>query len=289
MVPQRVRDWLVQAGYGGVKTARPVGGGCINNGMQVQTERGESFFLKTNSHAPAELFARETEGLEELRLPGGQAVPGLPRVPHVFVHGADFLLLEDLAPAARQADYWPAFGRQLAALHNCCAPQFGFHHDNYIGSTPQPNPWTADGFEFFGEQRLLFQARLAQQRGLLGSGETAKVERLAARLPQLLPAQPASLLHGDLWTGNALSDAHGAPAIIDPAAHYGWAEAELAMTALFGSFPPAFYRAYLEVRPLETGFEGRYDVYNLYHLLNHLNLFGAGYLGQVASILRHYA
>jgi fructosamine-3-kinase len=111
---------------------------------------------------------------------------------------------------------------------------------------------------------------------------------LAARLPQLVPQQPASLLHGDLWSGNAISDRHGAPAIIDPAVYYGWAEAELAMTALFGAFAESFYQAYQEMRPLESGWRERFDIYNLYHLLNHLNLFGESYLGEVRAILRRY-
>jgi hypothetical protein len=163
------------------------------------------------------------------------------------------ILLLDLAPTLA-GGLLPAF--KTAALHNCRAPQFGFHHDNYIGSTPQPNPWTSDGFEFFGEQRLLFQARLAQRRGLLGSGETAKVERLAARLPQLLPAQPASLLHGDLWTGNALSDMHGAPAITG--VRQGWAEL-FGDDRLFGSFRRAGTRS----TPAGAGLR-RYDLYNLH-------------------------
>jgi fructosamine-3-kinase len=265
-----------------VTANRPVGGRCINHGARLQTTSGQSFFLKTNQNCPAELFEREAEGLEALHTADG------PRVPQPYLHGMGFLLLEDLAPAPRSADYWPRFGRELAGLHHHIHTQFGFPHDNYIGSTPQPNPWINDGYAFFGEQRLLFQARLAQRRGLLGSSEINQVERLAARLPALVPAQPASLIHGDLWSGNAISGPHGEPAIIDPAPHYGWAEAELAMTALFGSFPDSFYQAYQEVRPLEPGTHDRFPLYNLYHLLNHLNLFGEGYLGEVLGILKKY-
>jgi fructosamine-3-kinase len=234
------------------------------------------------------MFALEAEGLEELRAPGGQPLAGGPRLPQPFLSGPDFLLLEDLKPAPRAPNYWISFGRQLARLHGCTRPQFGFHHDNYIGSTPQPSPWTGDGYSFFSEHRLLFQARLAQKRGLLGKAGLLQVERVADRLPGLVPPQPASLIHGDLWSGNALTDSTGNPAIIDPAAYYGWAEAELAMTALFGSFPDVFYRAYHEVRPLEKGFRDRFPIYNLYHMLNHLNLFGTGYLGGVLSILSRY-
>jgi fructosamine-3-kinase len=283
MLPEAVNSWLEAQGYGRVTASRPVGGGCINNGARLETASGRTFFLKTNSRAPADMFAREAEGLDALQVSDG------PRVPRPYLVGEQFLLLEDLVPARRRQDYWQTFGRCLAALHNHINPRFGFDHDNYIGSTPQPNAWMQDGYQFFAERRLLFQANLAGRRGLLDSEGVRQVESLAARLPGLVPRQPASLIHGDLWSGNAVSDEGGAPAIIDPAAHYGWAEAELAMTALFGAFPPEFYQAYQEVHPLAGGFQTRFDLYNLYHLLNHLNLFGSGYLGQVRAILRRYA
>lgn len=282
MVPEEVKNWLQEKSYGEIRSVRPVSGGCINNGARLQTEGGEVFFLKTNSRTPEDMFAREAEGLGALRVSDG------PRVPEPFLAGRDFLLLEDLKPASRRSDYWPEFGRQLAALHNHTNSQFGFPHDNYIGSTPQPNPWTEDGHKFFAEHRILFQARLAQRSGLLDQSDVRQAEKIARRLPEMVPQQPASLIHGDLWSGNALTDNQGGPAIIDPAAHYGWAEAELGMTALFGSFPDSFYQAYREVNPIEAGFRSRFDIYNLYHLLNHLNLFGRGYLGQVQSILKRY-
>ena len=167
--------------------------------------------------------------------------------------------------------------------------RFGFAHSNFIGSTPQVNPWTVDGNQFFAEHRLHYQAKLAQKNGLLDTYDFRQVEVLCQRLPELVPPQAASLIHGDLWSGNAITDFTGAPAIIDPAVHYGWAEAELAMTSLFGAFPDDFYSAYREVFSLETGFRQRFPIYNLYHLLNHLNLFGAGYLSQVRSVLHRFA
>lgn len=282
MIPAKASDWLAEQGFGAVTQNRAVGGGCINHGARLETRSGKTFFLKTNRSTPADMFAREAEGLQALRVADG------PRVPEPYVWGPDFLLLEDLSPAGRQPDYWPEFGRGLAALHNHTNDRFGFPHDNYIGSTPQPNTWRADGCEFFTGERLLFQARLAQVNGLLTKDQARSVERLAARLPELVPVQPPALIHGDLWSGNAIADESGRPAIIDPAAHYGWAEAELGMTTLFGSFPAVFYEAYQEVHPLEPGWRERLPLYNLYHLLNHLNLFGAGYLGQVLAVLRRY-
>ena len=279
MIPEKVHTWLKENGYGERLSLKPVGGGCINNGMVIETSQGQTFFLKTNRQAPADMFAREAEGLVALSIPGG------PRLPRLLLWDKDFLLLEDLAPAPRRLNYWPEFGRQLATLHSHTSPKFGFEHNNYIGSTPQLNPWTENGYEFFCEYRLLFQAGLAHKRGLLTADEIRKAENLGARLQEMLPEQPASLIHGDLWSGNAITDSRGEPAIIDPAAHFGWAEAELAMTSLFGAFPESFFNAYQEIRPLERGFRERFPIYNLYHLLNHLNLFGFGYINQVKTIL----
>lgn len=282
MIPDAVHHWCLENGLGAITGSRSVGGGCINSGAVLSTASGATLFLKTNRSTPADIFQREAEGLDALRQPGG------PVVPEVFLAGEGFILLKDLKPAPQTRDYWVLFGQQLAALHGHTHEQFGFAQDNYIGGTPQPNAWDEDGFRFFAEKRLLFQAELARNRQLLNAHEVHQVERLAARLPELLPAQPASLIHGDLWSGNALTNELGAPAIIDPAAHYGWAEAELGMTALFGGFPAVFYEAYQEARPLPTGLQQRLPLYNLYHLLNHLNLFGSGYHGQVTAVLHRY-
>ncbi len=281
-LPPPVNDWLAENDHGESVAVEPVSGGCINNGARLTTASGATFFIKQNSEAPADMFQREAEGLRALAQAEGPIVPE----PHLA--GKTFLLMQDLAPAPRAEGYWQSFGRQLAALHQQQADRFGFDHDNYIGSTRQPNPWTEDGHQFFAQERLLFQAQLAQDNQLLESAEVARIENLAERLPELIPEQPASLLHGDLWSGNAISDSRGEPALIDPAAHYGWAEAELAMTTLFGRFPGAFYRAYEEVRSLARGWQERLPLYNLYHLLNHLNLFGRSYLSQVQSVLRRF-
>ncbi len=239
-------------------------------------------FLKTNHQTPPDMFVREAEGLRALETPDGL------HIPQVYLVGETFILMEDLRPAARAHDYWVTFGRQLALLHRQTGGQFGFEQSNYLGSTPQPNPWTRDGYEFFAQHRLLYLADLARNKGLLDERAFRRVELLAGKLSAWIPPQPPSLIHGDLWAGNALTDAHGKPALIDPATHYGWAEAELGMTRLFGGFPEAFYRAYVEARPLEPGWEERLPLYNLYHLLNHLYLFGRGYHDQVMQVLKRY-
>lgn len=282
MIPDEVRDWLQVGGYNSILSTKPVGGGCINNGMVLETISGKTFFLKTNGNSPEDMFAREAEGLKILNVDDG------PRIPIPYLWRPGFILMEDLASTSREQDYWSNFGRKLACLHQHSMDRFGFPHDNYIGSTPQVNPWTEDGYEFFGQSRLTFQAHLAHEAGLLNQEELDAVENLVDHLPEIIPVQPASLIHGDLWGGNAITGPNGEPALIDPAVHYGWAEAELAMTTLFGSFPGLFYQAYQEVRPLEVGYQQRFPIYNLYHLLNHLNLFGMGYLGQVRSVLKRF-
>lgn len=280
MIPQEVVDWLGENGYGEVLSSRSVGGGCINNGQTIRSSSGESFFLKTNPSAPIDMFACEASGLAALRIEGG------PVIPQPFLVGNNFLLMEDLEPGQRKKNYWEKFGQQLAAVHSVTNQSFGLDQDNYIGSTPQPNPWTEDGYEFFSIHRLMYMAEMAARRGLLSINILKEVEKVTQRLRVLVPAQPASLLHGDLWSGNATTNHDGDPAIIDPAVHYGWAESELAMTTLFGSFSDRFYAAYEEIRPLDQGYRERYPIYNLYHLLNHVNLFGSGYVASVVSSLK---
>lgn len=283
MIPAAVQNWCEKNGWGQIIATQPVAGGCINNGMRLTTSSGGSIFLKINPNVPADFFEKESVGLRVLNVPGG------PRVPKVYLSGAHYLLLEDLQPAPRRRDYWQQFGQQLAALHNVTNPQFGFQHNNYIGTTLQINSWTTDGYTFFAEHRLGYQIALARQKNRITPEDARQIERIAARLPEFIPEQPASLLHGDLWNGNLLTDSAGSPALIDPATHYGWAEADLAMTALFGGFEDEFYEAYQRARPLEPGLWERVPIYNLYHLLNHVNLFGGGYLAQVKTILRRFA
>jgi len=278
-IPNTVTDWLRAQGWGEVTGAAPLSGGDISVVRRLTLSAGRSVVLKTNADAPPSFFADEAEGLSALRVPAG------PRVPKVLLVAAAFVLLEDLRPAPPAADFWPALSQTLAALHRTPSPKFGFTGDNFIGATPQPNPWTANGHEFFAEQRLRFQARLAFDAGHLPAADLARLERLCAALPERVPAQPPALLHGDLWRGNVICDAQGQPALIDPAAHWGWAEAEIGLTVLFGGFPEAFYDAYTAAFPLAPGWRERLPIYNLYHLLNHLNLFGGGYGAQVQATL----
>lgn len=283
-LPLDVERYLESQGWGRVSHVQAAAGGCINDGRVLSTTSGPRLFLKQNRASPAGMFAREAEGLSALH-----AAAGGPRVPVPYLAGDDFLLLEYLEPARPAPNYWTAFAQRLARLHAGAADRFGFAHDNYIGSTPQPNTWQDDGYEFFAEQRLRFQGRLARQRGLLDERSWRRLDQLAGRLEHLIPAQPPSLIHGDLWSGNVIPGPGGEACLIDPAAHYGWAEADLAMLSLFGQPPAEFYTAYEAERPLAPGYRERFDLYNLYHLLNHLNLFGGSYRGSVEGILAAYS
>lgn len=280
-LPQAVADYCRANGFGSIHRATPLGGGCINNASRLDTDNGP-LFLKVNRHTPPDMFEREAEGLDAL------AAPKAIRVPAALCFGPDFILQEFVEPGPRRSDFWETLGAQLAAMHNHTSPRFGFPHDNYIGSTPQINTWETDGFTFFAEHRLRFQAELARRNGLLDAASCQLLMTLSNRLPDLVPAQPASLIHGDLWSGNIHTGPDGEPVLIDPAAYYGWAEAELAMMTLFGSPSDSFFRAYESVRSLAPGYEKRFDLYNLYHLLNHLNLFGGSYLGSVRAIVKRY-
>ncbi|MGA2821197.1 MAG: fructosamine kinase family protein [Anaerolineales bacterium] len=281
-LPDSLKNYLTREAWGGVAHLEPLSGGCISNALRLETQRGPVCLLKINSRAPRDMFVREAEGLEALVVPGG------PRLPRVYAYDQHWILLEFVASVSRKLHFAERLGEQLARLHATTGPGFGFEHDNYLGATPQPNRWTLDGYSFFAEQRLSYQARLALQRGLLSVEEVQTVERIADRLPLLIPEQPASLLHGDLWGGNVIVGPEGEPVLIDPAAHYGWAEAELAMTSLFGGFDPTLYSAYEATRALAPDYRERFPLYNLYHLLNHLNLFGSAYHAQVSAVLRRY-
>jgi protein-ribulosamine 3-kinase len=228
-------------------------------------------FRKEDAPPRADAFAAEADGLDALR-------PQI-RVPQVLdrgIHnGKAFIVLEHL-DLKRGGDF-AQLGAMLAALHRQTGPRFGWARDNYIGLTPQQNGWRDDWVEFWREHRMRPQVALAKQNGF--AVEMPRLAVLENHRPQ------ASLLHGDLWSGNAGFTAEG-PVVFDPAVYYGDRETDLAMTELFGGFPQEFYRAYNEAFPLPEGYEQRKQLYNLYHLLNHLNIFGGGYLSQVKATLR---
>ena len=281
-LPPEVIQWLAERGEGKLISSDSVGGGCIHQTSRLRTSAGGHYFLKTNLEPQPGIFFAEAAGLEVLRIPAG------PTIPAVCLVGEEFLLLEDLQPAPRRRDFWPDYGRKLARIHLQKSPRFGFGEDNYIGSSPQLNAWMNNGLDFFRERRLEPQIRWGRDRGLLTPPDLSLCEELLGKLEEIIPEQPPVLLHGDLWSGNLITDRVGSPALIDPAVYYGWAEADLAMTDLFGRYPDAFYDAYNDLNPLQPGYRERFSLYNLYHLLNHLNLFGLSYLAGVREVLRAY-
>jgi fructosamine-3-kinase len=256
----------------GIESAQAVSGGCIYDCYRV-TVAGKLRFLKINDARYADAFSAEADGLAALRNAGLRAPEPLAQG---VAGGQAYLLLEFLELEGR-GDF-AALGRMLAEAHRKPGPRFGWQRDNYIGSTPQQNGWCDDWAEFWRERRLRPQLELAKSRGF-DLGKVVLDAVLENHKPQ------SSLLHGDLWSGNAGFTADG-PVVFDPAVYYGDREADLAMTELFGGFPREFYDAYNNAWPLEAGYAQRKHFYNLYHLLNHLNLFGGGYLGQVKAALR---
>jgi len=248
---------------------------------------GAGVFRKSGPASSLAMFEAEAEGLREL------AATGTVRVPEVVdvgvASGSAFIEMERLELAPPDGDCASLFGRQLADLHRVTAREFGWTRDNTIGLTPQLNPRTADWVEFLVEHRLRFQLELARKNG--HDGELQRLgERVLAGVPELFReySPSPSLLHGDLWSGN-WAKADGAPVTFDPAVYYGDREADLAMTRLFGGFPQAFYEAYEKAWPLAPGHEQRNTLYQLYHMLNHLNLFGSGYRARTMQMLRELA
>ena len=258
-----------------------VGGGCINRAMRVN-HGGQTYFVKLNDAAHADMFAAEARGLRELR--DSYSL----RVPEPLCYGADaqsaWLVLEDLALGGSGDP--AALGRGLAAMHRATREYFGWERDNTIGSTPQINTREGDWAVFWREHRLRFQLDLAERHGY-GGYLRARGERLLIAFAQLFAGYrpAASLLHGDLWSGNYAYTSGGEPVIFDPAVYYGDRETDIAMTELFGGFGRTFYAAYRETWPLDEGYAVRKTLYNLYHVLNHLNLFGGGYLSQAQGMI----
>ena len=259
--------------YLGAQSAAPVAGGCIHRCYRATID-GAARFVKVNEARFADVFAAESEGLAALRAAGVRA----PQPTRHGSHGKHaFLVMEFLE--LRPSGNWAELGRMLAKQPRHHGPCFGWARDNYIGTTPQRNARHDDWCGFFAECRLTPQLRLAQGNGFRLEAAKQVIDVLAQHQPQ------PSLLHGDLWSGNAAFLADGAPVLFDPAVYYGDREADLAMTELFGGFPREFYAAYEAAYPLPAGYELRKHLYNLYHLLNHLNLFGGGYLAQVKATL----
>jgi len=262
----------------------PLGGGSISTAYKAELLDNSLVFIKVSPQFP-DMFVKEANGLRELEK--AKAI----RIPQVFYANEEILILEylpSLSPSNRK-QFFEEFGRQFAEMHRYSNSLFGFYEDNYIGSTPQKNtPHMTSWREFYWQNRLLFQFHLAEQNGYVDSSLRKYFSQLEKKLTDIIldDGEPPALLHGDLWGGNYLCTTNDTPVIIDPAVYYGHREADLGMTLLFGGFSEPFYSAYNEVYPLQTGWQKRMEVYKLYHLFNHLNLFGEGYYGQVVDTMK---
>jgi fructosamine-3-kinase len=269
---------------------QPLSGGCNHRVELVELADGRRYCVKSNRDA-GDIFSQEAYGLKAIEQVGRLATPEVIAV-EMLGPNEQCLVMEAIVQTQPARDFWNHFGSQLAEHHrHGHGRRFGWSSDNYLGLTPQKNEGRESWVAFFGECRLRVQLRLARNRGL-GSAELFRAsERLLDRLERWLgqeEPQP-SLLHGDLWSGNYLVGADGHAVVIDPAVYYGSREAELAMPLLFGGFPKEFFDAYCETWPLDEGWSERVELYKLYHLLNHLNLFGSGYLDSCLEIVKRFA
>jgi protein-ribulosamine 3-kinase len=261
---------------------RPVSGGDISAAWRLATSNGD-LFVKTGPLSVFDMFTAEAEGLAEIS--ASETV----RVPEVIATGQDeataFLVLEWIELEVGDVAVERRLGEQMAEMHRASADRYGWHRDNSIGLTPQHNPWSDSWVDFYREHRLAYQLQLAAESGFTGELQDCG-SRLLKRLPVYFEsvAPEVSLLHGDLWGGN-WGCSGGKPLIFDPAVYYGDRETDLAMTRLFGGFGAAFYEAYESSWPLADGHQERQHLYQLYHVLNHLNLFGSGYLGRAISLI----
>ena len=254
-----------------------IGSGCINRAYKI-SDGNKAYFVKQNSTQFGDMFEVEASSLAELASSHTIKVP-LP-ICYGSIGDQAYLVLEHLNLNGRVNPV--VQGQQLAALHQISHPQFGWHKNNTIGSTPQSNLQTNDWVTFWREQRLIPQFELAQRNGYQLDAVEQLIDCFDALFENYQPQ--ASMLHGDLWGGNAAALNDGTPVIFDPAFYYGDRETDIAMTHLFGGFEADFYAAYNEAWPLQTGHQARRTFYNLYHIINHLNLFGRGYLGQAVSM-----
>lgn len=284
---------IIESVYGQpatIRNTRFVGGGSINQTQVLTLSNGEKVFLKRNSHPPPNFFPAEARGLDLLK-----EVEDGPRIPKPLGmepgRNPRYLLLEYVEDSAPSNDFPIRFAEALARMHRVTQEFHGLDHDNYIGSTAQKNTPEKDGLVFFRERRLRVQREMAGKAGKLPSEAGKRLDALLNKLEALLDVdqEKPALLHGDLWSGNYFqASGDQQPCIFDPAVYFGLRESDLAMTELFGRLPESFYQAYDRTFPLNPGYQDRKDIYNLYHTLNHLNLFGSSYLPSVESIVNRY-
>ncbi|NPA46449.1 MAG: fructosamine kinase family protein [Chlorobi bacterium] len=264
----------------------PVYGGDINSSYRIKTNLGDYFVKINDNDIYPHMFEKEARGLQLLRSTGNVHVPET--IDKGVIGHTAFLVLEFIEKGEKPAGFWEQFGSEIAGMHRQTQRYYGLDEDNYIGSLLQINKQDSSWVNFFIQNRLRYQLKLATNKGIVSGNILEKFERLFDMLHGLFPIEFPHLIHGDLWSGNFLCSREGHPYIFDPAVYYGNREMDLAMTRLFGGFDQAFYDAYLEAFPLQPDWEERLPVYQLYPLLVHLNLFGISYLEPIMTILNRY-
>jgi len=280
LVARRAEELLGAA----VVATAPVAGGDISTATRLRLNNGTTALMKTHAHAPDDFFLAEAHGLRWLAEAGGVPVPEVLAVDH------ECLILAWVEPGRSTSDTAAEFGRALAATHGAGAPTYGLDHDGYIGKLPLPNRPTDTWAEFYAVRRLLPYLKLARDRGAVTDREAAGIEAVVGRLPGLVPDEPPARLHGDLWNGNVLWGLDGRVRVVDPAAHGGHRESDLAMLSLFGlPHLPRVLEAYQERTPLAEGWEDRIPLHHLFPLLVHAALFGGGYRESAARAAERYA
>ena len=301
-LPDKLKAHIVSiiqsiSGESSFRHITPVGGGCINHVFRIDTSH-ERYLLKWNERSPYGMFTAEAKGLQLLKSAKAIRVPEVLGCAEKSTEHPAYLLLEWMENDAGRMDqvgYQKMLGEQLAEMHRAVVGSenpgyYGLDHDNFIGSNPQWNDWNMGWIDFFRKMRIGKQMTIAMNNGMM----TAKRQRLLSKLMDHLEdwideehCRP-SLLHGDLWGGNVMAGPGGVPVLIDPAVYFGDREAEIAFTTLFGGFDRDFYQAYQATWPLDPGYQERKSIYNIYHLLNHMNIFGGSYAGQVDQVLQRY-
>lgn len=267
-------------------TKYSVGGGSINDAYKLETSGG-TFFLKTNSadRYPS-MFEAESLSLKELRNANCLRIPEVIAVGES--EGEAFLLMEYVPSGLKTVMFWEAFGEGLAHQHECTNEHYGYSSNNFIGNLSQLNTFEESWATFFICNRLDPMIRMGRDNGRLSDADAIRFQRLFTRLEDLIPKESPALLHGDLWSGNYICSENAEPYIIDPAVYYGHREMDVAMSKLFGGFAEEFYEAYMRSAPLQSGWENRAEIHNLYPLLVHLVLFGGSYALQISQILKKY-
>lgn len=271
-----------------IKSFTSLSGGCISDAYKITTNDNSNFFLKYNSSISNDMFIKEANGLKEL------VKANTIRIPEVLSFEKDYILLEFIPMGNKNKNFFEEFGRNFAAMHKYTSGNYGFYENNFIGSNPQINipeqNEKSNWAEFYFNKRILFQLQLAEKLGNSTEELRKRISKLENKISEIIndSEENPSLLHGDLWSGNYMIDESGSAVLIDPAVYYGHREADLGMTKLFGGFSSEFYSAYHEEFPLKDGYEYRENIYKLYHVLNHLNLFGGAYYHQAITLIKFY-